>query len=124
MSDAIRILPDDVRVTRLDGNDCPVCEEAPTTHVVSFDFRERGEVRALLEGCEACCAEFAKEFCGAVTPEQPLPMLLNCPSCHGQHIDREEWANPEKAHKTHLCEHCGHLFRPSNVATVGVEALP
>lgn len=54
----------------------------------------------------------------------PLPMLLNYPSCHGQHVDREEWATPEKAHKTHKCSQCGHEWRPANVATVGVEVLP
>jgi len=55
---------------------------------------------------------------------QPIPMIINCPKCYGQHIDREEWATALKAHKTHLCEHCGELFRLANVPTVGVEVLP
>jgi hypothetical protein len=54
----------------------------------------------------------------------PTPMIIHCPKCHWQHVDRDEWATAEKAHKTHLCEHCGELFRVANIPTVGVEALP
>ena len=32
------------------------------------------------------------------------------------------WTNPP--HKTHLCNGCGHLWRPANVPTTGVVALP
>lgn len=53
---------------------------------------------------------------------QPIPMVLHCPKCRGQHIDREEWATHQ--HRTHRCEHCGELFRVAKVPTVGVEALP
>ena len=53
--------------------------------------------------------------------ETPLDMVLHCPKCHAQHIDRNEWAT--RPHKTHLCEHCGNLWRPCQQPTCGVEAL-
>jgi len=56
-------------------------------------------------------------------PEPPsVPMVLACPTCHVWHIDKDEWAT--RPHKTHLCLSCGAEFRPANVPTVGVVALP
>ena len=52
----------------------------------------------------------------------PIPMVLACPTCHERHVDEGEWAT--RPHKTHLCSRCGALFRPANVPTVGVAALP
>ena len=52
----------------------------------------------------------------------PIPAILVCPSCQGQHIDHGEWA--QRPHKTHLCEHCACEFRFANVPTVGVKELP
>ncbi len=49
-------------------------------------------------------------------------MILHCPMCHGRHIDNEEWA--KKEHHTHACQHCGHVWRPAIVPTVGVQFLP
>lgn len=46
------------------------------------------------------------------------PLILLCPECEVSHIDRAEWA--ERPHKTHLCENCGHEWRPFEVPTVGV----
>jgi predicted RNA-binding Zn-ribbon protein involved in translation (DUF1610 family) len=75
----------------------------------------------------------------------PIPMILFCPACGNQHIDREEehkpdclssrigpvpdavhctcdrWANPP--HRSHLCAGCGHIWRPSDVRTVGVAEI-
>jgi hypothetical protein len=31
-----------------------------------------------------------------------------CPQCGKNHVDRGEWT--QRAHHTHLCEHCGHVF--------------
>ena len=60
----------------------------------------------------------------AVTP--PIPMILYCPLCNHQHVDKPEpdtgWMNPP--HRTHLCAKCKALFRPANVATTGVATLP
>ena len=69
---------------------------------------------------------------------RPIPMILFCPKCHVQHVDELEPAgsrlNPgavdidwsKRPHRTHLCKmpSCGHMFRPSNFATVGVAELP
>ncbi|HWV44912.1 MAG TPA: hypothetical protein VN039_02615 [Nitrospira sp.] len=72
----------------------------------------------------------------APTPpaEQPIDMVLHCPSCGKQHIDAPEseltayadghetvWRNP--SHRSHLCHGCGHIWRPADVATNGVQAI-
>lgn len=54
--------------------------------------------------------------------QQPIPMLLACPSCGERHIDKGEFAT--KSHHTHSCQHCGHTWRPALVPTVGVQFLP
>ena len=73
----------------------------------------------------------------------PIPMVLLCPMCGMQHIDkpddfildeapsnepveplrftREPWTNPP--HRSHLCHNCGCIWRPADVATVGVAKL-
>lgn len=60
---------------------------------------------------------------GAVNQVHPIPMLLWCPRCHAQHIDRGEWATV-RTHKKHLCESCGFEWKPALVETVGVSELP
>lgn len=71
---------------------------------------------------------------------QPLDMVLHCPNCGEQHIDAPEgerdlavaridedspepslWTNPP--HRSHLCAHCGHTWRPADVKTNGVKAV-
>lgn len=52
----------------------------------------------------------------------PVPMLLHCPQCKVRHID--EGAFLLKAHHTHACQRCGHVWRPAIVPTVGVRFLP
>lgn len=57
-----------------------------------------------------------------MTPdERPKPMLLDCPKCGSQHVDRDEWAT--RVHRTHLCAHCWYQWQPHEFATVGVENL-
>ncbi|ATF86916.1 hypothetical protein [Burkholderia gladioli] len=78
-----------------------------------------------------------------VAEAEPIPMLLFCPRCGTQHIDAPEsepgqlisggpnagravppkvtWTNPP--HRSHLCHACGIVWRPADVATVGVEAI-
>lgn len=60
---------------------------------------------------------------------QPIDILLACPNCGTPHLDAPDpgsgWSNPP--HTTHLCGHCGHLWKPSNyptngVATIGLDA--
>ena len=65
----------------------------------------------------------------------PILMVLFCPMCGVQHIDRPSdatmldglkvtpqdfavWTNPP--HRSHLCSACGCVWRPSDTATVGV----
>lgn len=56
----------------------------------------------------------------------PIDMLLWCPACHTQHVDEpdertEGWVNPP--HRSHLCHHCGTIWRPADVPTNGVAAI-
>jgi hypothetical protein len=55
----------------------------------------------------------------------PVDMLLFCPRCLAQHIDRPQpekgWDNPP--HRSHECQACGHVWRPADVATNGVDRI-
>ncbi len=53
----------------------------------------------------------------------PIPLPLFCPVCRAQHVDRDEWATPAKAHHKHLCEGCGHVW-DVGIISVGVEVKP
>ena len=54
--------------------------------------------------------------------DEPIEMVLCCPECGEQHIDRikpeQGWDNPP--HKTHLCDYCDHCWRPCDRPTEGV----
>lgn len=62
---------------------------------------------------------------------KPIDMVLFCPQCGTQHIDAPSppphaceddiWTNPP--HRSHLCHHCGHIWRPADVPTNGVAAV-
>ena len=74
---------------------------------------------------------------------RPIDMVLHCPACWHQHIDAPEgpsqrvgdspevatgmaildgaWTNPP--HRSHLCDRCGHIWRPADVPTNGVAAV-
>jgi len=58
----------------------------------------------------------------AQTLSAPVPMIIHCPMCAGRHIDMGEFET--KPHSTHACQHCGFVWRPALVATVGVQFLP
>lgn len=58
----------------------------------------------------------------APPPPAPIPMLLWCPECGNRHVDVGEFGLKE--HHTHACQHCGHVWRPAIVPTVGVQFLP
>lgn len=57
--------------------------------------------------------------------EAPLPMMLYCPRCGLQHIDKpapeKGWDNPP--HRSHECQGCGCVWRPADVTTTGVAAV-
>jgi hypothetical protein len=82
----------------------------------------------------------------ASTPPAPIDMVLHCPKCGKQHIDAPEmtwkealeatgrsvppeaeeahgrkWTN--RPHRSHLCHGCGHIWRPADVPTNGVQAV-
>lgn len=58
------------------------------------------------------------------TPQEAsaIPLILSCPVCHERHIDVGEFAS--RPHRTHACQHCGVVWRPALVPTVGVRFLP
>lgn len=88
---------------------------------------------------------------GTITRDntEPVDMVLFCPSCGVQHIDAPElpqrdfvctmdpngmlvplpsvprtsppWTNPP--HRSHLCGSCGHIWRPADVPTNGVQSI-
>jgi hypothetical protein len=60
--------------------------------------------------------------CACAQEQRPIPMILTCPSCSYRHIDVGEFAT--KVHHTHACQHCGMIWRPAIVPTVGVQFLP
>ena len=86
------------------------------------------------ETCAAYCVPRPFAICEALeaaraTAEQsdtaPIEMVLYCPNCGTQHIDAPDdrtpdWSNPP--HRSHLCHECGAIWRPADVATVGVES--
>lgn len=57
--------------------------------------------------------------------DTPINMLLSCPVCGVQHIDEPDaltgWENPP--HRSHLCDECGCIWRPADVATNGVSSI-
>lgn len=65
---------------------------------------------------------FIPERACSPLPILPIPMILNCPECGERHIDSNGWE--KKVHTTHACQHCGMVWRPALVPTVGVQFLP
>lgn len=66
----------------------------------------------------------------------PVDMVLFCPKCGVQHIDGPEWADDphdieqgqmrvweNPPHRSHLCHHCGFIWRPADVPTNGVASI-
>ena len=83
------------------------------------------------EGCLGCEHAVCDE-CSPVNNVTLLPidMVLYCPNCGFQHVDKpgmssefddHTWTNPP--HKSHLCHRCGHVWRPADVPTNGVAAI-
>lgn len=97
---------------------------------------EIGQVReiAVAAGREVARAALAQASAPSVQVVEPIPMLLHCPQCGAQHVDAPEdadcdgevvhsagWGNPP--HRSHLCHHCGCIWRPADVPTTGVKAI-
>lgn len=90
-------------------------------------FYTRGRLEALASRAEPPVLEVQGE-------PSPIDMVLHCPKCGTQHVDapdvtlaisqmqsREPWSNPP--HRSHLCHHCGVVWRPADVPTNGVAAV-
>lgn len=75
--------------------------------------RPAGMVEGILRGA-------ADALAGLVS--KPIPMRLVCPRCGQLHVDEGVFAT--KVHHTHACQHCGEVWRPAVVPTVGVRFLP
>ncbi len=108
-------------------------------------YESEAECRASAERDGGVCVPLIRAALSQQAPvsaEAPINMVLHCPACSMQHIDKpagqfypgftaEEsvaqnkafglWDNPP--HRTHLCHGCGHKWRPADVATNGVEAV-
>lgn len=81
----------------------------------------RQRIRAAREILEPHQHAFAAEALRALENVTPIPMVLFCPRCGAQHIDRDDMA--KRRHRTHRCEKCAEEWRPCDVVTVGVERL-
>lgn len=91
----------------------------------------------LAEKVRAYAQDYARAAIAAM-PSKPIDMVLHCPKCGKQHIDKESklieivhqlsgtvvdevWSHPP--HCSHLCYGCGHIWRPADVPTHGVAAV-
>lgn len=72
--------------------------------------------------CGHCRNIIDKFLCERDDRLGPVPMRIPCPECGKLHIDEGEFAT--KPHHTHACQHCGLVWRPAIVPTVGVRFLP
>lgn len=66
--------------------------------------------------------QMAKVQAAHTDGQAPIPMRLPCPTCGALHVDVGRFAT--HPHHTHACQHCGAVWRPALVNTVGVRFLP
>ena len=87
-------------------------------------------------------AQVLRTIATPLPAQAPIDMILHCPACGKQHIDKPEgqfypghtaeesvaankayglWDNPP--HRSHLCHGCGHIWRPADVPTNGVATI-
>jgi hypothetical protein len=89
------------------------------------DTREsRKDMRKALEAALLSASPVQQE--GAAPKGEPIDMVLFCPKCGMQHIDAPDERTPDwknEPHRSHLCHGCGHIWRPADVPTNGVEAV-
>jgi predicted RNA-binding Zn-ribbon protein involved in translation (DUF1610 family) len=79
-------------------------------------------LRAEMLSLRAAQGDHAREITALAAASKPVPMRLPCPRCHELHVDTGDFAT--KLHHTHACQHCGEVWRPALVNTVGVQFLP
>jgi hypothetical protein len=94
-------------------------------HADLQEMVDRGWIEIDREGFVTALTEGGVALVKAAAPPAPIPMVLHCPRCAAQHVDAPEpergWTNPP--HKSHLCHSCGCVWRPADVATVGVKSI-
>jgi rubredoxin len=93
------------------------------------------EFAAAMQRCSLTIDRLTREK-DAALKFQPIDMILHCPKCGLRHVDEPEhpngpsafsrvgdsvWTNPP--HRSHLCHGCGHVWRPADVPTNGVEKI-
>lgn len=92
--------------------------------------KAKGLPHAMVDDAERDLGRAEAALFAAITPAAapqavPIPMVLHCPSCGLQHVDAPEpeagWFNPP--HRSHKCHGCGSVWRPADVATVGVARI-
>ena len=73
-------------------------------------------------------SRFIRDQVRQVLQNVPVDILLNCPECDEPHVDKDggmwegkPWKN--EPHRSHLCAHCGYIWRPADVPTNGVEKI-
>lgn len=78
--------------------------------------------RTLLTGVAVALATgtFAEPEAARRREQEPVALPLICPRCRNAHVDEGEWATPARAHRTHLCAHCGCEWRPFDFPTIGL----
>lgn len=99
---------------------------------LAADEREDGTPKRRALAFDPTTGEVIDRRPHPVAPDEPIPMVLHCPSCGLQHIDAPDsapqfvsvddvWTNPP--HRSHLCCRCGTVWRPADVPTNGVERI-
>lgn len=103
------------------GSSSHVVEELADVHEVVLALRERLGAFEVDEKIREKFFDRGSFMRGVVMTIAPaVPKVLLCPKCEAQHIDRGVWATT-RIHRTHLCAVCGHLWKPFEYATVGVQ---
>ena len=96
----------------------PICDTPGCGRTVPKGGEGHPEICPVCLGCIKLHARYALPQKAA----EPVPIRLECPNCGELHIDEGAFAT--KPHHTHACQHCGAVWRPAVVATVGVRFLP
>lgn len=105
----------------IDAKSPHVIEELADVYEVFAAFRERLGVEAVDAKIRGKFLDRGSFMRGVVMTIAPaVPMILYCPKCGEKHVDRGIFGTTH-VHRSHLCSACGHVWKPFNYATIGVE---